>query len=81
MAFHLTIPKSPTVAEIQEMADILQDSTANVVVVFAIEGQLFDLFLEVSISIYTRKYAAEYEWDFLLLLTLTFLVPILTAYA
>ncbi|XP_043975244.1 extracellular calcium-sensing receptor [Gambusia affinis] len=46
VAFHLTIPKSPTAAEIQDMADMLQISTANVVVVFAVEGQLLDLFLE-----------------------------------
>ncbi|XP_030599486.1 extracellular calcium-sensing receptor-like [Archocentrus centrarchus] len=46
VAFHLTIPTSPTVAEIQEMADKLQSSTAHVVVVFATEGQLLNLFLE-----------------------------------
>ncbi|KAM9359520.1 extracellular calcium-sensing receptor-like [Symphorus nematophorus] len=48
LAFHLTIPKSPTVAEIQKMADILQSSTAQVVVVFASEVQLLDLFLELA---------------------------------
>ncbi|XP_037630436.1 extracellular calcium-sensing receptor-like [Sebastes umbrosus] len=46
LAFHLTIPKSPTATEIQEMADKLQSSTAQVVVVFATEGQLLDLLLE-----------------------------------
>ncbi|XP_050921482.1 LOW QUALITY PROTEIN: uncharacterized protein LOC108900901 [Lates calcarifer] len=46
VAFHLTIPKSPTAAEIQEMADRLQSSTTQVVVVFATEGQLLDLLLE-----------------------------------
>ncbi|XP_054461874.1 extracellular calcium-sensing receptor-like [Anoplopoma fimbria] len=46
VAFHLTIPKSPTPADIQEMADRLQSSTAVVVVVFATEGQLQDLFFE-----------------------------------
>ncbi|XP_017280205.1 extracellular calcium-sensing receptor-like [Kryptolebias marmoratus] len=46
VAFHLTIPASPTATEIQEMANILQSSTARVVVVFATEGQLLDLFLE-----------------------------------
>uniref|UniRef100_A0A3P8S2H2 Olfactory receptor C family, u1 n=1 Tax=Amphiprion percula TaxID=161767 RepID=A0A3P8S2H2_AMPPE len=50
VAFHLTIPKSPTVEEIQDMADKLQSSTAHVVVVFATEGQLLDLLLEVSAS-------------------------------
>ncbi|XP_030599485.1 extracellular calcium-sensing receptor-like [Archocentrus centrarchus] len=46
VAFHRTIPTSPTVAEIQEMADKLQSSTARVVVVFATEVELLDLFLE-----------------------------------
>ncbi|XP_074535354.1 olfactory receptor CU1 [Halichoeres trimaculatus] len=46
LAFHLTIPKSPTEAEIQEMVERLQSSTAQVVVVFATEGQLVDLFVE-----------------------------------
>uniref|UniRef100_A0A8P4GKC5 Olfactory receptor C family, u1 n=1 Tax=Dicentrarchus labrax TaxID=13489 RepID=A0A8P4GKC5_DICLA len=48
LAFHLTIPKSPTAAEIQEMADRLQSSTAQVVVVFATEGQLLELLLELA---------------------------------
>ena len=48
LAFHLTIPKSPRATEIQELADRLQSSTAKVVVVFATEGQLLDLLLEVS---------------------------------
>ncbi|XP_061576359.1 extracellular calcium-sensing receptor-like [Cololabis saira] len=46
VAFHLTIPNSPTLAETQEMADRLQSSSAQVIVVFATEGQLLDLFLE-----------------------------------
>lgn len=48
MAFHVTIPKSPTVTEIRSMADKLQRSTARVVVVFATEGQLAELFSEVK---------------------------------
>lgn len=48
LAFQLTIPKSPTAAEIREMADQLQGSSARVVVVFATEGQLLELFLEVG---------------------------------
>ncbi|XP_045930618.1 extracellular calcium-sensing receptor [Micropterus dolomieu] len=50
LAFHLTIPKSPTPAEIHEMADRLQSSTAQVVVVFATEGQLLDLLLERNVT-------------------------------
>ncbi|XP_054461826.1 extracellular calcium-sensing receptor-like [Anoplopoma fimbria] len=48
VAFHLTIPKSPTAAEIQEIADKLQSSTAMVVVVFGRQGHLLDLFLELA---------------------------------
>ncbi|XP_030600128.1 extracellular calcium-sensing receptor-like [Archocentrus centrarchus] len=48
VAFHLTIQTSPNVAEIQEMADKLQSSTARVVIVFATEGQLHDLFSELA---------------------------------
>ncbi|KAM4590224.1 olfactory receptor CU1 [Fundulus diaphanus] len=57
VAFHLTIPKSPTMAEFQEMADILQISTVHVVVVFATEGQLLDLFLEL-----TRRNVTGIQW-------------------
>ncbi|XP_058480198.1 extracellular calcium-sensing receptor [Solea solea] len=46
VAFHLTIHKSPTEAEIQIMAGKLQSSNAQVVVVFATEGQLLELFSE-----------------------------------
>ncbi|XP_070827142.1 extracellular calcium-sensing receptor-like [Chaetodon trifascialis] len=46
LAFHLTIPKSPTAAEIEEMADRLQSSTSQVVVVFASQVQLLDLLSE-----------------------------------
>ncbi|XP_063350314.1 extracellular calcium-sensing receptor-like [Pelmatolapia mariae] len=47
VAYHCTIPTSPTVAEIKEIADKLQSSTARVVVVFAGAVELLDLFLEV----------------------------------
>uniref|UniRef100_A0A668VL60 G-protein coupled receptors family 3 profile domain-containing protein n=1 Tax=Oreochromis aureus TaxID=47969 RepID=A0A668VL60_OREAU len=55
--FHLTISKSPTVAEIQQIADKLQSSTARVVVVFATEGQLLDLFSEL-----TRRNVTGIQW-------------------
>lgn len=48
LAFQLTVPKSPSPAEIGEMVDKLQSSSARVVVVFASEGQLLELFLEVG---------------------------------
>uniref|UniRef100_A0A8C6NI52 Olfactory receptor C family, u1 n=1 Tax=Nothobranchius furzeri TaxID=105023 RepID=A0A8C6NI52_NOTFU len=42
--YHLTIPPSPAASDIQKMADIVQSSTAQVVVVFSNEGQLLELF-------------------------------------
>ncbi|XP_054598480.2 extracellular calcium-sensing receptor [Nothobranchius furzeri] len=44
--YHLTIPTSPTVSEMQYIANRVQGSTANVVVAFASEGQILHLFLE-----------------------------------
>lgn len=44
----MTIPKSPTAAEIQHMAERFQTSSAQVVVVFATEGQLLELLSEVN---------------------------------
>ncbi|XP_059930846.1 extracellular calcium-sensing receptor [Gadus macrocephalus] len=46
LAYHLTIPQSPTLGEIGAMADTLQSSNAKVVVVFASEVQLQELFSE-----------------------------------
>ncbi|XP_063348590.1 extracellular calcium-sensing receptor-like [Pelmatolapia mariae] len=57
VAFHLTIPTSPTVAEIQKMADKLQRSTARVVVAFAKDVNLLDLFLEL-----TRRNMTGIQW-------------------
>ena len=57
LAYHLTIPQSPTLGEIGAMADTLQSSNAKVVVVFASEVQLQELFSEVSCPVYAlRKY-------------------------
>ncbi|CAJ1065291.1 extracellular calcium-sensing receptor [Xyrichtys novacula] len=57
LAFHLAIPKSPTESEIREMVDRLQSSTAQVVVVFATEGQLVDLFVEL-----TKRNVTGIQW-------------------
>uniref|UniRef100_A0A8C6KBI4 Olfactory receptor C family, u1 n=1 Tax=Nothobranchius furzeri TaxID=105023 RepID=A0A8C6KBI4_NOTFU len=63
VAFHLTIPKSPTVAEIREIATRLQSSTAQVVVAFASEGQLLDLFLElVDRNVTGLQWVASEAW-------------------
>ncbi|XP_044059730.1 extracellular calcium-sensing receptor-like [Siniperca chuatsi] len=78
LAFHLTIPKSPTAAEIQEMADRLQSSTAHVVVVFASEGQLLGLFLELTQRNVTGiQWVASEAWVTARLLTSPHLHPLL----
>ncbi|XP_076748128.1 extracellular calcium-sensing receptor-like [Maylandia zebra] len=46
VAFHLSIPASPTTAEILEMADKLESSTARVVVVITAEVDVLHLFSE-----------------------------------
>uniref|UniRef100_A0A3Q3IIX8 G-protein coupled receptors family 3 profile domain-containing protein n=1 Tax=Monopterus albus TaxID=43700 RepID=A0A3Q3IIX8_MONAL len=70
VAFHATIPKSPTVAEIQEMADRLQSSPAKVVVAFATEGQLLDLFFELALRNVTGiQWVASEAWVTARLLT------------
>uniref|UniRef100_A0A667X7U8 Olfactory receptor C family, u1 n=1 Tax=Myripristis murdjan TaxID=586833 RepID=A0A667X7U8_9TELE len=48
LAFHLTVPKSPTVAAIRSIADALLRSKAQVVVAFATEGQLLGLLSELA---------------------------------
>uniref|UniRef100_A0A3B3BP04 Olfactory receptor C family, u1 n=1 Tax=Oryzias melastigma TaxID=30732 RepID=A0A3B3BP04_ORYME len=71
VAFHLTIPKSSTLTEIQEMADRLQSSVARVVVVFATEGQLLDLFFELAQRNVTHlQWVASEAWVTATLLTL-----------
>ncbi|KAM4567023.1 olfactory receptor CU1 [Odontesthes bonariensis] len=78
VAFHLTIPKSPTSAEIQEMADSLQSSIAKVVVVFATEGQLLDLFLElVQRNVTGLQWVASEAWVTASLLTSPHFHPLL----
>uniref|UniRef100_A0A3Q1GTY8 Olfactory receptor C family, u1 n=1 Tax=Acanthochromis polyacanthus TaxID=80966 RepID=A0A3Q1GTY8_9TELE len=79
VAFHLTIPKSPTAEEIQDMADKLQSSTAHVVVVFATEGQLLDLLLEVSASrnVTGIQWVASESWVTANLLTSPHFHPLL----
>ncbi|XP_063348592.1 extracellular calcium-sensing receptor-like [Pelmatolapia mariae] len=48
VAFHLSIPASPTMAEILEMADKLESSTARVVVVITAEVDVLHLFSELA---------------------------------
>ncbi|XP_076729676.1 extracellular calcium-sensing receptor-like [Maylandia zebra] len=48
VAFHLSIPASPTTVEILEMADKLESSTARVVVVITAEVDVLHLFSELA---------------------------------
>ncbi|XP_039645091.1 extracellular calcium-sensing receptor [Perca fluviatilis] len=78
LAFHQTIPTSPTAAEIQEMVDTLQSSTARVMVVFATEGQLLDLFLELAQRNVTGiQWVASEAWVTASLLTSSHFHPVL----
>ncbi|XP_034723613.1 extracellular calcium-sensing receptor [Etheostoma cragini] len=78
VAFHLAIPTTPTAAEIQEMADTLQRSTARVVVVFATEGQLLDLLLELAQRNVTGiQWVASEAWVTASLLTTSRFHPVL----
>ncbi|KAM9852843.1 extracellular calcium-sensing receptor-like [Aulostomus maculatus] len=78
VAFHLTIPQSPTAAEIQEMADRLQSSTAHVVVVFAAEVQLLELFSELTRrNVSGIQWLASEAWVTPSLLTSAFFQPLL----
>ncbi|XP_034083733.1 extracellular calcium-sensing receptor [Gymnodraco acuticeps] len=78
VAFHLIIPKSPSVTELQDIANKLQSSTAQVVVVFATEGQLLDLFLELAERNVTGiQWVASEAWVTASLLTSPHFHPIL----
>ncbi|KAI4875128.1 hypothetical protein NFI96_025532, partial [Prochilodus magdalenae] len=57
VAFHRTLPKVPTEAQISAIADALEASTARVVVVFATEGQLLELLFEVA-----RRNLTGWQW-------------------
>uniref|UniRef100_A0AAY4DPH0 G-protein coupled receptors family 3 profile domain-containing protein n=1 Tax=Denticeps clupeoides TaxID=299321 RepID=A0AAY4DPH0_9TELE len=57
VAFHRTIPKEPTEAQINAIADILETSTAHVVVAFATEGQLYSLLTEIA-----RRNLTHLQW-------------------
>uniref|UniRef100_A0A8C6KCF4 Olfactory receptor C family, u1 n=1 Tax=Nothobranchius furzeri TaxID=105023 RepID=A0A8C6KCF4_NOTFU len=69
--YRLTIPASPTTAEIQEITNRLKSSTTQVVVAFATEGQLLNLFLEVRLSANLQRiqWVASEAWVTAKLLT------------
>uniref|UniRef100_A0A4W5MSE7 Olfactory receptor C family, u1 n=1 Tax=Hucho hucho TaxID=62062 RepID=A0A4W5MSE7_9TELE len=70
LAFHLTIPNSPTPAGLRAMADILQSSRARVVVAFATEGQLLEFLSELAVRNVTGfQWVASEAWVTASLLT------------
>ncbi|KAG7268357.1 hypothetical protein CRUP_019567 [Coryphaenoides rupestris] len=70
LAYHLTIPQSPSLVEIGAMADTLQSSKAKVVVAFATEGQLLELFSELAARNVTGiQWVASEAWITASLLT------------
>uniref|UniRef100_A0A4W5MTY3 Olfactory receptor C family, u1 n=1 Tax=Hucho hucho TaxID=62062 RepID=A0A4W5MTY3_9TELE len=69
LAFHLTIPNSPTPAGLRAMADILQSSRARVVVAFATEGQLLEFLSEVMRNVTGFQWVASEAWVTASLLT------------
>uniref|UniRef100_A0A8C6S229 Olfactory receptor C family, u1 n=1 Tax=Neogobius melanostomus TaxID=47308 RepID=A0A8C6S229_9GOBI len=76
VAFHITLPKSPSVAQIVSMMDRLQSSTARVVVVFANEGELVTLFSEVK-NVSGIQWVASEAWVTASLLTSAHFQPLL----
>ncbi|XP_062860383.1 extracellular calcium-sensing receptor [Trichomycterus rosablanca] len=57
VTFHRTIPKVPVPEQISGIVDALEASTARVVVVFATEGQLLELLMEVA-----RRNLTGWQW-------------------
>lgn len=78
LAFHQTIPKEPSVAKINAIADILGRTTARVVIAFATEGQLLGLLTEVARRNLTRlQWVASEAWVTASLLTAAKFQPVL----
>ncbi|XP_030649436.1 olfactory receptor CU1 [Chanos chanos] len=57
LAFHKTLPRAATPEQIHSIVDVLEVSTAHVVVVFATEGQLLGLLTEVA-----RRNLTSMQW-------------------
>ncbi|XP_041918948.1 extracellular calcium-sensing receptor isoform X2 [Alosa sapidissima] len=78
LAFHQTIPKAPSVAKINAIADVLETTTASVVIAFATEGQLLSLLTEVARRNLTRlQWVASEAWVTARLLTAPTFQPVL----
>uniref|UniRef100_A0A8C2CAI6 G-protein coupled receptors family 3 profile domain-containing protein n=1 Tax=Cyprinus carpio TaxID=7962 RepID=A0A8C2CAI6_CYPCA len=78
IAFHHTIPKAPSQAQIHAILNSLEGSTAQVIIAFATEGQLLELLVEAAHRNLTRmQWVASEAWVTAKLLTIPELHPVL----
>ncbi|XP_059363107.1 extracellular calcium-sensing receptor [Carassius carassius] len=78
IAFHHTIPKAPSQAQIHAILNSLEGSTAQVIIAFATEGQLLQLLVEAAHRNLTRmQWVASEAWVTAKLLTIPELHPVL----
>uniref|UniRef100_A0A6Q2YIX8 G-protein coupled receptors family 3 profile domain-containing protein n=1 Tax=Esox lucius TaxID=8010 RepID=A0A6Q2YIX8_ESOLU len=77
VAFHLTIPDSPSQAVLRAMADTLLSARARVVVAFSTEGQLLEFFCEVILNVTGIQWVASEAWISASLLTTPQFQPLL----
>ncbi len=78
IAFHHTIPKAPSQAQIHAILNSLEGSTAQVIIAFATEGQLLELLVEAAhMNLTRRQWVASEAWVTAKLLTIPELHPVL----
>ncbi|XP_016378169.1 olfactory receptor CU1 [Sinocyclocheilus rhinocerous] len=78
IAFHHTIPKAPSQAQIHAILNSLEGSTAQVIIAFATEGQLLELLVEAAHrNLTSRQWVASEAWVTAKLLTIPELHPVL----
>ncbi|XP_042611582.1 extracellular calcium-sensing receptor-like [Cyprinus carpio] len=78
IAFHHSIPKAPSQAQIHAILNSLEGSTAQVIIAFATEGQLLELLVEAAHRNLTRmQWVASEAWVTAKLLTIPELHPVL----
>ncbi|KAF4101532.1 hypothetical protein G5714_017964 [Onychostoma macrolepis] len=78
IAFHHTIPKAPSQAQIHAILNSLESSTAQVIIAFATEGQLLELLVEAAHrNLTSRQWVASEAWVTAKLLTIPELHPVL----
>uniref|UniRef100_A0A8C1K3T5 Extracellular calcium-sensing receptor-like n=1 Tax=Cyprinus carpio TaxID=7962 RepID=A0A8C1K3T5_CYPCA len=78
IAFHHSIPKAPSQAQIHAILNSLESSTAQVIIAFANEGELLELLVEAAHRNLTRmQWVASEAWVTAKLLTIPELHPVL----